>query len=183
MRPCLALHRLCPPQTAKIDTLVDITRANVQTSMFAMLSVGALIFLWAAIVAMKDKEARRSATFKLGFGSALIVWAVAAAFVTIAFDVFVAFGHYAAAASLFFCVFIVACINARRDDKATLHRHWYAFFAILLIVVAIAGAILTLIGVITVFWLELAVAACFIIFWGGQTWEEMQSQPRPAVDR
>jgi hypothetical protein len=143
--------------------------------------------------------------FWWGFGAAVLVWA-AGSFVFVAYtDWFAGNAHYIAAGGLFLCIVVVAMANAfrRRDtqpppDGSALTRTLnivgaatvdlirpsrvdpYVWLARLMLVAAVAGIVLELSHVISLFVLEIVVAGLFLGFWMWQTVERLPRAGQPA---
>jgi len=139
--------------------------------------------------------------FWWGFGAALAVW-VAGAVVFLAYtDWFVGHAHYVAAGGLFLCIVVVAMANAfrRKDTQTTAHGSAlsrtlnlvsqatvdlirpsrvdaYVWLARLMLIAALAGTVLELSHVISLFVLEIVVAGLFLAFW---MWQTVERLPRP----
>ena len=188
-----------------LEALEAATRANVVNNMDSLLVIG-LLGLAATMFFARRDSSRLGAWFWWGFGAALVVYAGAAAGALLFTDWFVHTGHGIAAGGLLLCVLVVAIVNALRHSggmpagagvpgavtagaglkaagtamvgpPARLDR--YAWIAWLMVAVAVVGGVLVLMNAFALFWLELAVALLFAVFWAAQTWELM---PRPAAD-
>ena len=139
--------------------------------------------------------------FWWGFGAALVVWAAGAVVFMAYRDWFISNAHYIAAGGLFLCIVVVAMANAfrRKDTPATtdgsaLARTLsvvseatvdlirpsrvdpYVWLARLMLVAALAGIVLDLSHVISLFVLEIVVAGLFLGFW---MWQTVERLPRP----
>ena len=186
----------CPTVLA----LADATKANVENNMIALLGVGLLGLLAALYFAWRDARGL-GGWFWWGFGVACAVFLAAAVAFLAFPDWFVGVGHYIAAGCLLVCVIAVAIVNALRrrrgsatpvsvTDASTLERtrkglkaaggtmvqtpgelNRYAWIAWVMIGVAVVGGALVLINAFALFWLEIAVALLFIVFWTAQTLE------------
>jgi hypothetical protein len=90
--------------------------------------------------------------------------------------------HYIAAISLAACIIAVAGANAyRRNEtpsrgslpktgtRANPARFLYTWIAVGMLVISVLLLVLAVTGVITVYWVEISVAAMFAIFWTAQT--------------
>jgi hypothetical protein len=102
--------------------------------------------------------------------------------------------HYIAAISLAACIIAVAAANAYRHNETPARgslpkavmladpiRFLYTWIAAGMLVVSITLLVLAVTGVITVYWVEISVAAMFAIFWTAQTIElEVESATAPA---
>jgi hypothetical protein len=180
----------CPTVTA----LEAATRANVENNMVALLVVGVLGLL-AAVLFMSRSPRRAPAGDLLkawwGVGLALLVFVATLVAFLAARTWFIEKAHYIAAIGLFVCIVVVAIVNARRQRAEQppagpasaapplekLRRNRYASIAVALLVVAGTGIVLWWADVITLFWLEIAVAALFAVFWMVQTVEQLP-EPR-----
>jgi hypothetical protein len=139
--------------------------------------------------------------FWWGFGAALAVWAAGAVVFAAYTNWFTSNAHYIAAGGLFTCIVVVAMANAfRRKDTPTttdgsaLARTLnvvsqatvdlvrpsrvdaYVWLARLMLVAALAGIVLELSNVISLFVLEFVVAGLFVGFW---MWQTVERLPRP----
>jgi uncharacterized membrane protein len=174
-----------------VQALAEATRANVENNMFALLVLGGLGILATALFALRERK-WSSQKFWVGFGASVAVYAAGAvAFIT-SIDWFIDNAHYIAAVGLVLCVFVVAVANVRRQENQaggrgqniggllSPRRHdWYAWIARAMLVVAVGGAALWYFKVITLFWLEISVAALFALFWMVQTIEQLGDEPSP----
>src|SRR5262249_6592518 len=104
-------------------------------------------------------------------------------------------GHYIAAVGLLVCIVVVAVANALRRDPERQEklnavsgalvrsRDLYAWFARIMLGAAAVGIVLWLLDWISVFLLEIVVAAFFAAFWMMQTIERWGDEPAAAGDR
>ncbi len=179
------------------DALADATRANVENNMVALLVVGGLGILATVLFALRERNGSRQ-KFWWGFVPAVAVYAAGAfAFIT-SIDWFVDHAHYLAAAGLVLCIFVVAVANARRHQGkqaggaaglgqtvgvllSPRRQDWYAWIARIMLVATVVGAVLWYVKVITLFWLEVPVAALFALFWMVQTIEQLGDEPSRAA--
>lgn len=172
-----------------VRALEATARANVQNNIFALLVLGALALLAALLVHLLT--ARRApqggggvrAPFWWSF-AALGVFLVLMLVAYLAFlDWLIDNAHGLAALLLLLCILGVAAVNAVRHQAlprragGLLGRYRYGLVALALLAVAVVGAALWKTNVITLFWLEIAVALMFAVFWMVQTVEQMTSQP------
>jgi hypothetical protein len=178
-----------------VQALADATRANVENNLSALLVVGALALLAALLFALRDGTLNRRAdgrNFLLGFGVASVLWLAGLIARLTALQWFVDHAHFLAAAGLFLCILVVAVANARRVERkqsgdasrlrqsmdavgelaSVIRRHdRYIWIARIMLLVAAGSAVLMFFDLITLFWLEIAVAALFVAFWTAQTLE------------
>jgi hypothetical protein len=176
-----------------VHALSDATSANVQNNMFALLCAGLIALLVTLIFLRRDDQrtAHRSRPLPStvwGLGVIGLIWVggLIGSFGYLGW--FVDNGHYLAAFGLLLSVVLVAVVNARRHEydpnavtpglpshlvkaiKAP-QRYAYTWIAIGLLVVTVIAIFMRLANVITLFWLEIAVAALFAAFWTVQTFE------------
>jgi hypothetical protein len=178
-----------------VRALAEATRANVENNMVALLVVGALGLLATALFALREKPEHRVDRKEVlrswwGFGVAFVMFAIAAVAFLASTEWFIDHAHYLAAAGLFLCIFVVAVTNALRRQRK--HRgaaggqtmrevpgalirspDRYAWIARAMVVGAVGGIVLWRVDVITLFWLEIVVAALFAVFWMVQTIEQL----------
>jgi hypothetical protein len=182
----------CPDVMA----LADATRANVQNNMVALLTLGLLGLLATLLFARRDRRpqpgrARTGARLwvTVGFATAAVVWAAGLLTLLTAVKSFIHYAHYVAAFGLLLCILVVAAVNARRHEKnqpptaaaapalqtmsAAVARYRYRWIAFAMLTVAVLGIGLLMLDVITLFWLEIAVAFLFALFWFVQTVEQL----------
>jgi hypothetical protein len=149
---------------------------NVANNMTALLVVGALAL---AILAALSSKALPSRPARLGYAVAAAIWLGGGLVFILADHFFVKKAHGTAAALMFFCIFLVVCINAREyKDKgpATSVRNRYGAIAVAMgtsfVVFPVAGALgwhHWLLGI------EVALISLFAAFWLIQTkdlWHE-----------
>jgi hypothetical protein len=181
----------CP----SLQALEAATRANVENNMFALLVLGVLGILATVLFALRDR--RGSGTKALGIAAAVLVYAAGAFAYFRSIAWFVHNAHYLAAGGLVLCIFVVAVVNARRHQTtrdgvaqapgtvgvllSPRHHDWYAWIARAMLIATVGGALLWYFEVITLFWLEIAVAALFALFWTVQTIEQLGDESSPAV--
>ena len=188
----------CPTVLA----LADATNANVENNMIALLIVGLLGLLAALYFAWRDARGL-GGWFWWGFAAACAIFLAAGVVFLAFTDWFVGAGHYIAAGGLLVCVIAVAIVNALRRQRgsatpvspptasavertrtgltaaggtmvqAPTQLNRYAWIAWVMIGVAVAGGVLVLINAFALFWLEIAVALLFVVFWTAQTLELM----------
>lgn len=174
----------CPTDRA----LADATEANVANNLFAVLAVGALVLLVALAYAWRD-PAVRTRPFWLGLAAAAGLWLAGLVARLALFPWFVDNAHFLAAAGLFLCILVVALANSHRvegppgggtsraaQSAATVTRLVaasrpgpYTWIARLMLVVAAVSMALMLVGVVSLFWVEILVAGTFAAFWTAQT--------------
>ncbi|GAB1691972.1 hypothetical protein [Krasilnikovia sp. M28-CT-15] len=187
----------CPSVLA----LADATRANVENNMVALLAVGLCGLIAAALYARRDKATGTG--FRWAFTAALVAFAAVAVAFAVSVGWFIDHAHYVAAIGLFLCIIVVTVANALRHGgtgsggaptvaqalKAAggvlvrpPHRFdRYAWIAWAMVVVAVGGAILVIVNAFALFWLEIAVALLFAVFWTVQTIEQLPP-PAPGAD-
>jgi hypothetical protein len=170
-----------------VQALAEATRANVENNMVALLVVGGLGIIATVLFALREPKGSRAKIW-LGVGAAIAVYGAAAFAFFSSINWFIDKAHYVAAGGLVACVFIVAVTNVRRAASlrqargaVTRHRDWYAWIAGAMLVATVGGAVLWYLDVITLFWLEVSVAALFALFWTAQTIEQMNEAPTGAA--
>jgi hypothetical protein len=163
-----------------------------------LLVVGALALLAALLFALRDGTLTRRAggravrNFLLGFGVASVLWLAGLVARLTALQWFVDHAHFLAAAGLLLSILVVAVANARRVERkqsrdasrlrqsmdavgelaSVIRRHdRHIWIARIMLLVAAGSAVLMFFHLITLFWLEIAVAALFMAFWTAQTLE------------
>jgi hypothetical protein len=185
-----------------VEALAEATRANVENNMVALLFVGFLALLATVLFMLRDRRMNHPADGTdarawWGFVVAVLVWLGGLVAFWARTQWFVDRAHYVAAAGLFLCIFIVAVENARRQQRkqsggasgprqapnpvgvliSPSRHNSYTWIARAMVVVVVGGIVLWLTHVLTLFWLEILVAALFAVFWTVQTVEQ---SPRPA---
>ena len=187
-----------------VRALEAATKANVQNNMVALLAVGMLGLLAALLFfALRDRKMLdqgdvRAKKFWRGFGAMLAVFVVGAIAFVAKVDWFIDNAHYMAALCLFICILGVAVVNAGRQRQErqeqpdlrntasdgqkvqvseALKNHRYTWVALAMLLVAGVGIGLWISKVITLFWLEIAVALLFAVFWMVQTIEQLGDDP------
>jgi hypothetical protein len=156
-----------------VNALREAARANIDNSMTTLLGV-ALLGLLATVVFVvlqrtKDKEATTWWGFVVG---AAVVLAIAVAYLAVP-DWYANWAHFIAACGLMACIAVVAMLNRKRQVG-------YAWTAVAIVVAAVAGLALMVANAITLFWVEIVVAFLFLVYWAGQTLEQLQLYRRPA---
>jgi len=187
----------CPSVLA----LEQATRANVENNLVALLVVGALALAATWFLASRNTSpggGTQSLAFRWGFWTSVAVVAVTAVLLVVNLDVIIANYHFISAVGLFVCIVAVAVSNAVRRDRlevagsgaamagpglragltalrpeAGRRPNLYAGFAWALLAVAVVGVIAVRAGLVSLFWLELAAALLFILFWLAQTFAEL----------
>ncbi|MGH3727169.1 MAG: hypothetical protein ACRDTU_00265 [Micromonosporaceae bacterium] len=173
-----------------VQALAVATRANVENNIFALLVMGLLglvATVCLAVVFKRRGRGRFGAEFWWGFGLALLVWVVGTVAFIVRIEWLIDYAHFTTAVGLLVCVLVVAVANARRHDERPLRlvvdtptRNRYHWIAVLLVLVAVSGVALWRLEVISIFWLEIAVALLFAVFWLVQTIELMPRRLQPA---
>jgi|tagenome__1003787_1003787.scaffolds.fasta_scaffold20979464_5 hypothetical protein len=190
-----------------VRALEQATRANIENSLVALLVVGALALTATWFLASRDTSpggGTRSLAFRWGFWTSVALLAVTAVLLVVNFDVIVANYHFICAVGLFVCIVAVAVSNAVRREgievpgsgtamagpglragltalrPAAGGPNVYAGFAWALLAVAVVGVIAVRLGLVSLFWLELAAALLFILFWLTQTFAELPGRARGA---
>ncbi len=189
----------CPTVLA----LEEATRANVQNNVLALLVVGLLSLAAAYFFGRRDRVLN-DRWFRVGFFTAALVWAVGAVSFVVGLGLLIAWGHYVAAVLLLVCILAVAVANATRrrsaeelgdgagpdgvPDASTVGRTMfreprrldrYAWFAWVMLVGTVLGVVLWVAGLLSLFWLEIAVALLFAVFWVVQTVEQLPPRRAP----
>jgi hypothetical protein len=164
------------------DTRVS---ASVQDNITALLIVGilaiAVAFTLLAIGWKEHEKAHRWWALTEGV-AALALWAGTLIAITFYLSWTLRYVHKIAAISLAVCIIAVAGANAHRHKETPIRdsllktvmlahpmRFLYTWIAAGMLVISIILLVLAATGVITVFWLEISVAAMFIIFFTAQT--------------
>jgi FtsH-binding integral membrane protein len=177
-----------------VRALAEATEANVENSTVALLIVGALALLTAVLFfALKDRRTPGAKFPWWAFVATLVVYGVGAAAFTMSKERFIDNAHYVAAIGLLVCIVVVAVANALRRDEGrqeTLNavpgallrsRDAYAWIARIMLGGAVVGVVLWLVDWISLFLLEIVVAAFFAVFWMVQTIERWRDEPPPAA--
>jgi hypothetical protein len=177
-----------------VRALADDTKANVENGTFALLIVGAVALLAAVLFfALKDRRTPGAKFPWFAFVPALVVYGVGAGAFAASRGWFINNAHYVAAGGLLVCIVVVAVANALRRDEGrqeTLNavpgalvrsKDFYARFARIMVSAAVVGIVLWLVGWISLFLLEIVVAAFFAVFWMMQTIERLRDVPPPAA--
>ncbi|WP_433607956.1 hypothetical protein ACQP2P_34165 [Dactylosporangium sp. CA-139114] len=158
-----------------VQALADATRANVQNNMAALLMLGGLGIAVTVALALRDGHAQWA-----GIGAAALLYAAALGTFLASLDWFIDHAHFAAAIGLLLCIIAVALVNRRRHratGQAQARPDRYGLVAWALIAVAALGIPLWASGAISLFWLEIAVALLFAVFWSVQTVEQRPGSP------
>ena len=178
-----------------VRALQEASRANVENNVVALLIVGGLALILAAIILIKDRTANSGTPDRrwalAGFLTALVVWLCGLAGLAVSVDWLAGHAHYIAAGGLLVAIIAVAAANAhRRQEKPTAKRalaspreYYYTWTAIAMLAGAAVLIALWLGGVITLFWVEILVALLFIAFWTVQTLELATAAQGRAVER
>ena len=179
-----------------ILALQEATEANISNNVSALLIVGALGLIAAALFRLLDNRKRTEAddvktsrSIRLawiGIAAATVVYLGGLLMFTTMRQTFINTAHYIAALGLFACIVLVALVNARRrrgenleskDPPAGPNREFfvalYTLVASAMIIAVAVGFPLVLAGTFedTVLWLEAILIVLFASFWGLQTAE------------
>ncbi|HVN11009.1 MAG TPA: hypothetical protein VMT69_02865 [Kineosporiaceae bacterium] len=184
-----------------VRALAAATRANVENNLLALVVVGALSLAAVWYFTTRNRTpggGTHSLSFRWGFWSALALVAAAGILLAVDLDFVIANVHFISATGLLVSIVVVAVSNAVREEGTVVpgsgrrmtgpavragmtalqprrdHRlNVYAGLAWALVVVAVLGAIGVVVGLVSLFWVELAVAALFVAFWLAQTLGEL----------
>jgi hypothetical protein len=172
-----------------VQALQEASRANVENNMAALLIVGGLALILAAVILYMGRGGAGTAGRKwvfAGFSAAVLLWVGGLIALAVSVDWLAGNAHYIAASSLGLCILGVVVANAFRRqvrNKETnagnlLLAYRYTWIAVVMVVGA--GVLIGLwqVGVISLFWVEISVALMFILFWTVQTLE-IDTQPSP----
>jgi hypothetical protein len=192
----------CPTVLA----LEEATRANVQNNVLALLVVGLLSLAATCFFGRRDRVLN-DRWFRIGFVTAALVWTLGAFSFVVGLGLLIAWGHYVAAVLLLLCILAVAVANATRrrtaeesgdgagldgaPDTSTVGSAMfrqpqrldrYAWLAWVMLVGTVLGIVLWVVGLLSLFWLEIAAALLFAVFWAVQTIEQLPPRraPHPA---
>jgi hypothetical protein len=181
----------CP----SVRALADLTEANVANNMVALLTVAFVGLVATLLFARRD--GLPFARFRVGFGVAVVIFALALfAFVRFR-QVFIDVAHYAAAIAMFGCIVAVVIVNALRHQGVEMHGtgalprtrqvsaalfrspDGYAVIALAMLTAVVIGGGLGWAGTFedTIFWLEAALILLFGAFWVLQTKEQWDVDP------
>jgi hypothetical protein len=175
-----------------VHALQEASRANVENNMAALLIVGGLALILAAVILAKGRNegggtAGRKWVFA-GFSAAVLLWAAGLIALAVSVDWLAGNAHYIAASSLGLCILVAVVANAHRRQERSrkttavnlLSAYRYTWIAGVMLVGA--GVLIGLwqAGVISLFWVEISVALMFILFWTVQTLE-VEAKPSPPV--
>lgn len=176
------------PDCPTVQALAEATQANVENNMVALLALGLLGLIAAAVFYFRARrDARTPAqTFWRGYGAAVLVYLAGVVAFFAYTDWFIRYAHYAAGFGLLVSIFVVAVLNARRRRREqadlarsrSLRRTHYVLIAWLLALVTVVLTPLMFLGLVSLFWLEVAIGALFAAFWLAQTIEQGDSEPR-----
>jgi len=178
-----------------VRALAEATSANVENNIVALLVVGALALLATVLFFLLRDRRAPGATFPWwGFGATSVVYGAGAGAFWASQRWFVDNAHYVAALGLFACIVVVAVANALRRDEGRAEalnavpgallrsRDLYAWFARIMVGATLVGVVLWQVNWISLFVLEIGVAAFFAMFWMVQTIErwgdESYHQPK-----
>ncbi len=173
-----------------VHALQEASRANVENNMAALLIVGGLALILAAVILYKGRSSGAGTAGRkwavAGFSAAALLWVGGLIALAVSVDWLAGNAHYIAASSLGLCILVVVGANAHRrqvrDRSANagnlLSAYRYTWIAGVMLVGA--GVLIGLwqAGVISLFWVEISVALMFILFWTVQTLE-IEAQPSP----
>ncbi len=171
-----------------VRALADATRANVENNMAALLIVGGLALVLAAVILFKDRTAKRGDKGRwwvlAGFFAAGLVWLGGLIALAVSVDWLAGNAHYIAAGGLFLSILLVAGANAHRhgerpsmgkvlkgDVLKSPRLYRYTWIAGAMLVIAGVLIVLWLTNAISLFWVEILVALLFVLFWTVQTVE------------
>jgi hypothetical protein len=192
------------PACPTLRALEEATRANVENSFLALLVVVALALV-AGFLFLRRDDGRRPAAEQRTGNWALIagvaLWAGGVLAWATSLDRVVELGHYIAAGGLLLSVLVVAVLNLNRRQENLAPRtrpagaagraaramvaprrvFFYSWIAAALLLVALVSVGVALLGVTTVFLVEIVVALLFAVFWVVQTLE-LESIPSAAAD-
>ena len=171
-----------------VHALQEASRANVDNNMAALLIVGGLALILAAVILYKGRSAGAGTTGRKWvlavFSVAVLLWVAGLIALAVSVDWLAGNAHYIAASSLGLCILVAVGANAHRRqvrDRDTntgnlLTAYRYTWIAGFMLVGA--GTLIGLwqAGVISLFWVEISVALMFILFWTVQTLE-IDTQP------
>lgn len=167
----------CP----KVEELAAATRANVENNMVALLVIGLLsLLVLIGLVVRRRPSSQLNSVVWTGIVAAVVIYVAAAVTFFASTGWFIDNAHFIAAVSLAVCIIAVAVVNAfrRKNEQqpqlppAAPPRNRYSLVAVLMIGIAVVGAVLFFTQVISLFWLEIAVAGMFAVFWTVQTVEQ-----------
>jgi LPXTG-motif cell wall-anchored protein len=166
------------PDCPSVLALQNATIANVENNLTALLIVGGLALLLAAILLYRKRRAIPTGSVRWwvlgGFAAALLIWLGALVALLVSAEWLAGNAHYIAAAGLLACILLVAVTNARRRKsqqaaQTSPVRNPYAVVAVVMLAGAAVSIVLWLINAISLFWVEIVVALLFAIFWATQT--------------
>jgi hypothetical protein len=162
-----------------VRALQEASRANVENNVVALLIVGGLALILAAIILIKDRTANSGTPDRrwalAGFLTALVVWLCGLAGLAVSVDWLAGHAHYIAAGGLLVGIVLVAAANARQENPTVKgavrspREYHYTWAAVVMLAGAAVLIALWLAGLISLFWVEILVALLFIAFWTVQT--------------
>jgi hypothetical protein len=173
-----------------VNALQEAARANVQNNMTALVIVGGLALILAAVILAKSWDNGAGTAGRkwalAGLSAAVLLWAGGLIALLVSVDWLAGNAHYIAASCLGLCILVVVEANARRhQERGTrtnaenlLSAYRYTWIAVVMLVGAGVAIWLWQAGVISLFWVEISVALMFILFWTVQTLET-KVQPSP----
>jgi hypothetical protein len=171
-----------------VRALEDATRANVENNVAALLIVGGLALVLAGIILFKARMANRGTPGRrwvlAAFSAAVLIWLCGLIAFAVSVDWLAGNAHYIAAGGLLLCILLIAGANAHRREErpsagVVLKRevlkspraYRYTWIAGGMLVGTGVLILLRLTNVISLFLVEILVAALFILFWTVQTIE------------
>lgn len=144
--------------------------------MFALLFLGGLGLAAAVLLALLSPRGLGTG-FWGGIAVAFVVWAVGLVAFAWQRAWFIDRAHIIAAVSLAACVLVVVYLNGILAGGAW--SIWYKVIAAAMLGFTLVLAILWEGGAITLFWVEIVVAAFFVLFWIVQTVERARAPVSP----
>lgn len=168
-----------------VRALEDATRANVENNIAALLIVGGLALILAAVFLFKDWTAEREGRewVLAGFSAAVLVWLGGLIALVTSVGWLADNAHYIAAGGLLLGILAVAGANVYRHGgkpsvRGALKRDalkspaaLYTWVASGMLAAAGVLIVLWLTNAISLFWVEILVAFLFVLFWIVQTVE------------
>jgi hypothetical protein len=191
--PLLTQRSVSALDCPTVQALAEAARANVENNMVALLTLGLLAIAAGAAFLWRDRRAApHRAMVVWGFGTALATWLSAAVALWVSVEWFLDHAHPIAACGLVVSVLVVALVNARRHQDGqravplgellSPPRDRYTWIAAAMVVVSAVLIVLEVTDVVSLFWVEITVAAFFAVFWTVQT-VEIERWPDPPAQR